>query len=101
MANIERKHDNINQGFYDWFVTFKLAILKSTMLQGIREKAGLGSPPSTFTTNSSETINSIIKKHVNFKSHQLVEFVDLLKEAVDEQEHDLERAVIGQGKYRF
>ena len=53
------------------------------MLQPIREQAGLGYPLEPFTTNASETVNSVLKSHVNFKSSQLLEFVEELKEVVD------------------
>ena len=75
--------------------------MKSTMLKSVREEAGLGCPPQQFTTNSSEAINFLIKKHVCYKSNQLCDFVAELKEAIDEQERKVERAVIGRGKYRF
>ena len=58
-------------------------------------------PTQPFTMNASESVNSMLKRHVNFKSSQLVEFVEKLKELVDEQEREVERAVIGRGKYRF
>ena len=75
--------------------------MKSTMLRPIREQAGLGNPPQPFTTNANETVNSVLKFHVNYKSSQLLEFVGKLKDVVDEQEQEIERAVIGRGKYRF
>ena len=41
------------------------------------------------------------KSHVGYKSHQLIEFVEYLKSAIDEQNCEVERAIIGRGKYRF
>ena len=55
------------------------------MLRPVREEAGLGCPPQQFTTNASEAVNSVIKNQVGYKSHQLIQFVDHLKKAVDEQ----------------
>ena len=52
-------------------------------------------------TNASETVNSVLKSHVNYKSSQPLEFVGKLKDVVDEQEREIERAVIGHGKYQF
>ena len=43
----------------------------------------------------------MIKKQVCYKSNQLCDFVAELKQASDEQEREIERAVIGRGKYRF
>lgn len=71
------------------------------MLQPIWEQAGLGCPPQKLTTNASETVNSVLKRHVNYKSNQLMEFVNKIKEVVDEKEREEERAVISRGKYRF
>lgn len=75
--------------------------MKATMIKSIREEAGLGTPPKPFTTNASETINSVIKAHVSYKPSQLMKFVEKLKELVDEQEREIERAVIKRGKYRL
>ena len=33
-----------------------------TLLKEVRIKAGLGDPPSTFSTNASESINAMLKK---------------------------------------
>ena len=41
------------------------------------------------------------QKQVCYKSNQLCDFVAELKQAIDEQEREIERAVIGCGKYRF
>ena len=99
-ADIEVRH-NTKQGFFSWFLKNKVEIMKNTMLKNIRQDAGLGSPPQVFTTNASETTNSIIKAHVSHKPSELMDFVQHLKDIVDEQEHEVERAIIRQGKYRF
>ena len=88
-------------GFYNWFVQNKANVMKSTMLKTVRTEAGLGSPPRIFTTNASETTNSIIKSHVSHKSCRLMEFVTHLKDIVDEQEREVERAVLRRGKFQF
>ena len=93
--------DDIGTSIYDWFLQHKAPIMKATMIKSIREEAGLGKPPKPFTTNASETINSVIKSHVSYKPSQLMEFVEKLKELVDEQEREIERAVIKRGKYRL
>ena len=50
------------------------------------------------TTNLSE---AVIKNQVSYKSHQLVQLIEHLKAVVDEQEREVERAVIGWGNYHF
>ena len=72
-----------------------------TVLKAVHAEAGLGSPPQPFTTNTSETTNCVIKAHESYKQSQLMEFVNHLKDIVDEQEREVERAVIKCGKFRF
>jgi hypothetical protein len=94
--------DGAKSGFYSWFVQHKVNSMKATMLKTVRAEAGLGSPPQPFTTNASETTNSVIKAHVRYAHSQLLmEFVNHLKDVVDEQERELERAIIKRGKFRF
>ena len=76
-------------------------MITSGMLQPMREDAGLGFPPASFTTNACESLNAMLKRKVNYKKNELPAFVDHLKSLIDEQERELERAVIGRGKYRF
>ena len=97
---LEAAH-NVESSIYDWFVQHKAPVMKATMIKSIREEACLGIPPEPFTTNASETINSVIKAHVSYKPSQLMEFVGRLKELVDEQEREIERAVIKRGKYQL
>lgn len=100
-SEIESTSSQVSSGFHSWFVRYKADSIKSTMLKPVREQAGLGCPPEQFTTNQSEAINGVIKNQVGYKSHQLMDFVEHLKMVVDEQDHEIERAVIGRGKYRF
>lgn len=92
---LERRWDEITKtcsaqpGFYDWFTRNKAATILQTMLKPVREEAGLGSPPDAFSTNASETVNSIIKSHVSYKPSQLIELTEKLKDAIDEQEREL------------
>ena len=71
------------------------------MLSPVREDAGLGVPPSAFTTNASESITAMLKRKVNYKKSELVAFIQHLKELIEEQQRELERAVIRRGKYEF
>ena len=87
--------------FYEWFCEHKVEVIEQTMLKPIREDALLGCPPCSFTTNASETANSIIKNKVDYKQSQLLEFVEKLKQVIDDQEKEVEKAVIQRGKYRF
>ena len=90
-----------NDCFYDWFCQYKVSIVQEIMLKFVREEAGLGCPPQPFTTNASETTNFILKNKLDYKSHQLLEFVEKLKQLIDDQEKEIEKAVVQRGKYRF
>ena len=53
--------------FHAWFTKYHAEEIKSTMIQSVREAAGLGDPPSEFCTNDSEAINSTLKQFLSFK----------------------------------
>ena len=44
-------------------------------------------------------MNAVLKRKVDYKKKELPEFLDELKKVIDEQEHELERAIINEGKY--
>jgi len=56
--------------------------------------------PDPFTTNSSENINAALKRKVSYKKSELPDFIDRIKEVTDEQQREVERAIIGKGKYK-
>ena len=86
------------QRFVAWFVTYKTDAIPHGLLHSQRQKAGLG---TAFTTNASEGINAVLKNKVNYKKSELPVFIDKLKQAIKEQDEEVERAVIGRGKYQF
>ena len=69
------------------------------MLRPIREDCGLGSPPDPFYTNASESMNNVIKVKVDYKRNELPQFMDKLHALCEEQQHEVEKAIIGCGKY--
>lgn len=87
--------------FCEWFLKNKKEVIRKSMLRSVRQEAGLGSPPDSFFTNASECVNSIIKAKVEYKSSELPQFVTKLRELCDEQEREVERALICRGKYRL
>ena len=97
----EKESSDCIPGFYPWFCEHKVDSIVSGMLKPVREEAGLGSPPSSFTTNANESLNAMLKRKVDFKKNELPNFVNNLKELIDEQERELERAIIGRGKYQI
>ena len=61
----------------------------------------MGSPPEPFTTNSSESINGMIKHKVHYRRSELPVFVDKIHDIMREQQKEVEKAIIGRGKYRL
>ena len=55
--------------------------MRESTLRFVRESAGLGSPPTAFYTNHSESINA--------------------KAVVMQQQKEMEKSIIGYGEYRL
>lgn len=62
----EKREENagLEATFYSWLKQFKAPEFCNSTLRGIREKAGLGSPPLPYFTNSNEAMNRVIKEKV-------------------------------------
>jgi len=86
--------------FFDWFLKNKAADLKECTLRALREKVGMGSPPKPFYTNDSESLNAVIKEKVDYKKQQWPIFNDKMKQLVDLSQREVEKAVIGTGRYQ-
>ena len=93
----EQNNPEAKPGFFNWFCRHKIDAILSGMLKPVREEAGLGYPPTQFTTNASESLNAMIKRKVSYNKNELPAFVAHLKEVVNEQQREVERAVIGRG----
>lgn len=52
-------------------------------------------------TNASESVNNVMKRKVNYKRSDVNQFIQKLEEFANEQDHEVERAIIGRGKYCF
>lgn len=87
--------------FYNWFMKYCHDKVAKYMLQDVRIKAGLGSPPSPYYTNEVESKNKVLKEAVEYKSSQLPDFIDKMKALMHEQRLEIERAVISTGEYRL
>ena len=62
------------------------------------KNAETNSPPSSITTNTSESMNAVLKSKVDYKKS---EFLEKLKSVIDDQEREIERALINRGKYQL
>ena len=87
--------------FFDCFCSKKADVVHYNMRRDLRESAGLGSLPGIFTTNASESINSMMKCKVSFKESEWPHFNDQVKELVEQQREEVIRALSGRGQYRL
>ena len=97
--NRETAATNAKLQFYHWFSLHCYDVVKVSMLRQRRELAGLGSPPSPYYTNGVESINNLLKICMGFKKQDLATFVTKLKDLVDTQFSEEDRAVAGVGEY--
>ena len=72
-----------------FFVQYQANVVKYHLRKDLREAAGLGSPPAIFTTNSSESINAMLKSKVNYKQHEWPQFNEQLKQLVEGQRDEV------------
>ena len=100
-SNIECSSSADMSGFIEWFSANKVDVIVSSMLRAVREDCGLGNPPNIFTTNASESVNAMLKNRMDYKKSELPIFVEKLKEICNEQDKEVERAILCRGKYRF
>ena len=101
LYSMQGRWEIIAPGFFWWFLQHKVPVIQSSMLATVRESAGLGSPPEPFYTNEIESINRVIKQKTSYKSSEWPEFCRLAKELVEDQQSEVEKAVIGVGEYQF
>ena len=87
--------------FYSYFCQYVASVVKHNMSRYVREAAGLGSPPEIFTTNSVESVNSLLKQKVNYKESEWPAFNNQSKELVESQRQEVIRALSGRGEYRL
>ena len=70
--NLERSF--IAQGsppkFYDWFLKYKVSDIITCVLPEVRKRAGMEST-CHFTSNTSESMNNVIKQEVQWKENKL------------------------------
>ena len=82
--------------FHTWFVANVSLYMRKCMISDIRLRNNID---SNFTTNQSESLNSMLGKHVNFKAHRLDEFLNMMKVFYDDQEEEVRSAFIGEGDF--
>ena len=92
-------HKSHSPLFYSWFTKHIADIFRNHTLRSLREDVGLGCPPMAFRTNDSESINAILKDCVGFKKQKWAVFNSIIKTAVNKQQQEFEKVIIGLGQY--
>ena len=87
-----RGTSSTNSSFFTWFLDYQAENMKTKMLKPLRVKSGLGNPPKDYTNNANESTNARIKEKVNYQRSELHVFCSKMKELVDKQTRDIERA---------
>ena len=75
--------------------------MKSCMIKSVRQSAGLGDEEDAphFYTNTSESINRMLKDQVQHSKCQLNEFIDRMLDFVENQESHMKKAVCRMGDW--
>ena len=73
--------------FVSWFLTYKKNNIQHGLMRPVWQSAGLGDPPTVFTTNASESINAVLKNKVHYRKSELPVLLDKLKEVIEEQDN--------------
>ena len=81
-------------------VVCKVSCCRS-VIEPVRERAGLGKPPSHFTTNANESINNVVKQALQYEERNWDKFCDEMFNLVKIQYQELEKAIVRTGEYRF
>ena len=57
LEGFKRNWDGLYTGFYEWFITNEAGLFCSSLIHPVRTTAGLGLPPSLYTTNNNESVD--------------------------------------------
>ena len=94
-------HPERDPKFYSWLLRYEADVMKSSLIASVRESAGLGSPPSVYTTNRNESMNNLAKSYADYHQSSWVQLSHNMFKLVIDQSQEVEKAVIGMGEYRF
>ena len=74
-------------------------MIVDSMLKEVRQRAGVGNPPTLYYNNIPESINDIIKRGVEFKESEMSKFCQEMSILLLRQKEDVESAMINHGQY--
>lgn len=99
---LEKADSKQNPKFFDWFVKYESQVFADAMIKPKRETAGLGSPPSEFTTNACESGHASLKNYLPKRNQcSWQEFVQKSLQFIKDQQREVELAVLNRGQYQF
>ena len=87
--------------FFRYFEQHKGLVVCHNMFRCYRETVGLGSSPAAYTTNASESVNAVIKQHVQYKASHWPEFNEKLRKLINSKHEEIIRSLSGRGLYRL
>ena len=82
--------------FHTWFCRYHAKGIAKLVLPEVRRQADCKDPRHHFTTNSSESMNHIIKLEVEWKESKLPHLIESQDNVAE-----LERAMVGRGEWHF
>ena len=98
--NLERScsSGNADLEFHSWFSKYKAEDIIKCALPEVRVQAGADSQ-RLFTTNSSESLNQVIKGEVEWKENKLPTLISHLNKIAMQHQAEMEKAIIGRGEW--
>ena len=93
-------HPHQRPCFYNWILRYEANVMKSSMIASVHTAAGLGCPPTKYTTNGNECLNNIAQAHADYRRCSWIQFNNMY-DLVILQSKEVEKAVYGMGEYKF
>ena len=75
--------------------------MKSSMIRPVQAEAGLGNPPTEFSTNDVDATNFMVKYGLHFEHQKPHVFIESMKDVTETQYRNEDRAVFGKCPYRL
>ena len=97
--DLENKNGMRTPRVFQWFRLHVFPVIRDNMNTELLKSLGIKS--EKYTQNSSESVNAIIKRYVNFKKQDIFSFVNDLEECILEQQNEMGKAVLGLGRWKL
>ena len=75
--------------------------MKSSMIRPVWKEAGLGNPPTEFSTSDVEAANFMVKYGLHFDPQNPHVFIESVKDVIETQYRNKDRAVFGKSPYQL